>query len=79
LRLRFATADRSLLRPTSVSPARDFLETLDQSLALQVDPEHPIQLIDLMLVADNAQTLGFRGLRIAVDVAILRVLVIGEG
>ena len=47
-------------RPALRTP-RHLLEPLDQPLALEarqpLDPEHPVQLIDLMLVADRPQTL----------------------
>src|SRR5260370_42591922 len=57
-----------------ISAPQHFLEALDQSLALEagqpLDPEQAVQLIDLMLVADRAQTLRFLGLQGAVDVVI---------
>src|SRR6266436_1072663 len=53
---------------------RHFLEAPDQPLTLEagqpLDPEQAVQLIDLMLVADRAQTRRFLGLRVAVDVVI---------
>src|SRR4249920_2689090 len=53
---------------------RDLLEPLDQPLALEAgqppDPEHAVELVDLMLVADGAQAVAFFGLQIAVDVVI---------
>jgi hypothetical protein len=59
----------------SISPPRHLLKSLDQPLALQpgqpLDPEQAIQLIDLMLVTNRAQAVGFFGLRMAVDVAIV--------
>src|SRR6202790_3633804 len=58
----------------SISAPRYLLETLDQPLALEagqpLDPEQAVQLIDLMLVADRAQTFRFFGLQVAVDVVI---------
>src|ERR1700758_1851085 len=60
--------------PTSSSAPRHLLEAFDQPLALEagqsLDPEQAVQLIDLMLVADRAQTLRFLGLHVAVDVLI---------
>jgi hypothetical protein len=48
-----------------ISAPRHFLEALDQSLALEagqpLDPEYAVQLVDLVLVADRAQTLRFFG------------------
>src|ERR1700730_18018948 len=62
------------LAESTISPPRHLLKPLDQPLALEagqpLDPEQAVQLIDLMLVADSAQALGFFGLRIVVDVAI---------
>jgi hypothetical protein len=50
----------SLIHPTN------FLKSLDQSLALEagqaLDPEHAVQLIGLMLVADCAKTRRFLSL-----------------
>src|ERR1700721_2345278 len=60
--------------PISSSAPRQFLETLDQPLAFEagqpLDPEQALQLINLMLVADSAQTLRFLGLHVAVDVPV---------
>src|ERR1700676_536913 len=58
----------------SISAPRQLLEALDQPLALEaaqaLDPEQAVELIDLMLMAHGAQTVGFLGLRMAVDVVI---------
>jgi hypothetical protein len=66
---------RSLQATSRSIPApRHFLEALDQPLAFEagqpLDPEQAVQLIDLMLVADCAQTRRFLGLLVAVDVLI---------
>ncbi len=57
-----------------ISAPQHFLEALDQSLALEagqpLDPEHAVQLIDLVLVADRAQSFGIFGQYVAVDVLI---------
>jgi hypothetical protein len=53
---------------------RHLLKPLDQPLALEagqpLDPEQAVELIDLMLVTNRAQAVGFLGLKIAVDVPI---------
>ena len=60
--------------PAFISSPRHLLKPLDQPLALQPgqppDPEHPVELIDLMLVADRAQALRFLGSGMAVDIVI---------
>ena len=60
--------------PASVSPPRHLLKPLDQPLALEagqsLNPEQAVELVDLMLVADRAQSLGILGVQIAVEVAI---------
>src|ERR1700689_2063114 len=58
----------------SFSSPRHFFKSLDQPLALEagqaLDPEQSVQLIDLMLVADRAQAVGFLDLSVAVEVVI---------
>src|SRR6266851_1158044 len=65
---------RRAIDPAFISAPRHFLEALDQSLALEagqpLDPEHAVQLIDLVLVADRAQSFGIFGQYVAVDVLI---------
>ena len=55
-------------------PPRKFLETLDQPLPLQpgqpLQPEHTIELIDLMLMADRAQTVRLFGRDMALEIGI---------
>src|SRR5260370_25651927 len=67
------TEQRTVFRQ-SVSPPRHLLKSLDQPLALQagqsLKPEQSVQLIDLMLVANGAQTRRFLALRVAGDVVI---------
>src|SRR6185503_212340 len=59
-------------RSVSTSTPRHLFKTLDQPLALEagepLDPEQAVELIDLVLVADRAQTVRFLGLPVAVDV-----------
>jgi hypothetical protein len=59
----------AFLQGSANSPAsapRHLLKPLDQPLALEarqsLDPEHAVQLIDLMLVADGAETFRLLGL-----------------
>src|SRR3954468_13878228 len=53
---------------------RQLLEALDQPLALEagqpLDPEQAVQLFDLVLVADRAESLRVFRLRIAIDIVI---------
>src|ERR1700738_1245039 len=60
--------------PAFISTPRHLFKSLDQPLALEagqpLDPEQAVQLIDLMLVTDGAQTLRFLALQVAVDVVI---------
>src|SRR6266404_9552819 len=57
-----------------ISTPRHLLKPLDQPLALEagepLDPEQAVELIDLVLVADRAQTLRFLGLQVTVEVLI---------
>src|SRR5450432_595644 len=75
-----STTSRSPPHPSvsrAFSPSRHLLEPLDQPFALQarqaLQPEHAVELIDLVLVAHRAQTLGLFGLGVAAEVLIVDV------
>src|SRR5689334_5648028 len=57
-----------------ISTSQHLFKPLDQPLALEagepLDPEQAVELVDLVLVADCAQTIRFLGLPVAVDVLI---------
>src|SRR4051794_38119953 len=63
---------KSTCAPSAASGPRDLLELLDQPLALQPrqphDPEHTVELIDLVLVAHGVQAVGLLALHVAVEI-----------
>src|SRR5712691_1143540 len=74
IRSRFSISRSAARHRSRASAPQHFLEALEQPLALEagqsLDPEHAVQLIDLVLVADRAQSFGIFGQYVAVDVLI---------